>query len=298
MEFNHSILESIFRMQCLSLLLLLSMVTMATCDNFTMTPFPIASSSYPSSSVSPPATQTVPSPTLSPSLPACHQKVDALNRTCVKICIYQTNVTTSTNATIKWTTKLIKARSGAVSVDGSCPATHKDGLFNESAISLKWSEAGHEYNLSFSFRFNLKQNGKGLNSAVNAWYLSAVRFLNGSATYATDTSKNDTISATSAKAYFCPRELSLNLSATPATKGDTYATLHFANYTIQAFAFNDTKYEFGDTINCVSTALPSYIPIIVGCALAGLVLLVLVVYIIARCWHGKQQQQDGYERLS
>ena len=289
---------TIFRMRYLvTFVFLILHVSMVNSGNFTV--FPLLSSSF-STTVTPTPSHT-PTPTPTPTHSDCFQVNDTNGKACLKMLIYTMNITTFNTTTKKLSTAtaLPLNVSSGILVYGSCPMTLPGGDFNVSSLVLKWSDNKVNYSLSFSFRFNLKAK-KGINSDLNEWYLSAVNYTNGTYSYSIDTSKNATIDATSGKSYFCANELSLNMTpATPTTSAtkDTFAILYFSNYTVQAFDLGKTKYNFGDTINCVAAALPSYIPIIVGCSLAGLVLLVLVVYVIGRCYKGKQQE-EGYERLS
>lgn len=75
--------------------------------------------------------------------------------------------------------------------------------------------------------------------------------------------------------------------------------LFLDNVKLQPFVTNSTKKEsFGDEFNCVPpTPAPkaednNIVPIAVGCALAGLVLIVLIAYII-----GRRKSQRGYEKV-
>ena len=129
---------------------------------------------------------------------------------------------------------------------------------------------------------------------MNQWYLSFVTFTNGTKVYKNNSATIATFGAAFGQSYKCDK--TLLLSATNVALPDTIAAVSLTNYTIQPFASPVETFKFGDTINCVTADnLPAYIPIIVGCALAGLVLLVLVAYVIGRCF---KKKQDDYEALS
>jgi len=75
--------------------------------------------------------------------------------------------------------------------------------------------------------------------------------------------------------------------------------LFLENVKLRPFVKNSTKEEtFGSEFNCVPptpTSKPddnNIVPIAVGCALAGLVLIVLIAYII-----GRRKSQRGYEKV-
>jgi len=60
----------------------------------------------------------------------------------------------------------------------------------------------------------------------------------------------------------------------------------------QAF-MNSTDGKFGDEENCVSSKGKDIVPIAVGCALVGLVVIVLVAYLIGR----RRSRQAGYQSV-
>lgn len=270
-------------------LLLLQILSVIGQGNITVVPVP-SSSVAPSSSVTP-------SPTPSPLTVFCYSVVDTKNRTCVSVCLDAFNVTTTFNASTKHPLKVAAkpARTiGAVKVTGACSSTSPGGTYNESQISLSWGT----FNLTFYFSSNIKKiPNRSVNANINQWYLSFVLFTNGTDTFRNETAKSATIGATIGKSYKCDETLSLHMvNATNVTHLDTIATVYLTNYTVQAFASPEKPFNFGATLNCATTAtLPAYIPIIVGCALAGLVLLVLVAYVIGRCF---KRKQEDYETLS
>ncbi|WP_411025192.1 EGFR-like transmembrane domain-containing protein, partial [Salmonella sp. s54836] len=85
----------------------------------------------------------------------------------------------------------------------------------------------------------------------------------------------------------------LNLT-TSAKKPTSHFTFSMKNYFIQPF--NVSGNSFGNELNCASSGMPSYIPVIVGAILAGLVVLVLIAYVIGRFRSRKREQT--YERLN
>ena len=226
-----------------------------------------------------PSSSVTPSPTPSPLTVFCYSVVDTKKQNlCERVsrCFQRYNFTfnASTKHPLKVAAKPARTI-GAVKVTGACSSTSPGGTYNESQISLSWGT----FNLTFYFSSNIKKiPNRSVNANINQWYLSFVLFTNGTDTFRNETAKSATIGATIGKSYKCDETLSLHMvNATNVTHLDTIATVYLTNYTVQAFASPEKPFNFGATLNCATTAtLPAYIPIIVGCALAGLVLLVLV----------------------
>lgn len=86
--------------------------------------------------------------------------------------------------------------------------------------------------------------------------------------------------------YRCLKEQSLNL--TLAGKNETVGQLKVSHLQFQAFR-NDNTTVFGLAKDC-SFDTPDIVPITVGCALAGLVVVVLIAYLVGR----RRSQSRGY----
>lgn len=86
--------------------------------------------------------------------------------------------------------------------------------------------------------------------------------------------------------YRCLKEQLLNL--TLAGRNETVGQLKVSNLQFQAFR-NDNTTVFGLAKDC-SFDTPDIVPITVGCALAGLVVVVLIAYLVGR----RRSQSRGY----
>ncbi|XP_028137165.1 uncharacterized protein LOC114331726 isoform X2 [Diabrotica virgifera virgifera] len=91
--------------------------------------------------------------------------------------------------------------------------------------------------------------------------------------------------------YKCAKVQTLNL--TVAGGNDTIALLHISHVQFQAFS-NVTAHKFYDAIDCEASAITSdVVPIVVGCVLALLVVVVLVAYLVGR----RYCQARGYTSI-
>ncbi|KAK5646784.1 hypothetical protein RI129_005248 [Pyrocoelia pectoralis] len=88
------------------------------------------------------------------------------------------------------------------------------------------------------------------------------------------------------KSYKCEKEQHLNLTD---LSNNARGSIHISHLQLQAFG-NATNNEFYSAIDCEPTSTPDVVPIAVGCALAILVIVVLVAYLIGR----KRRQARGY----
>ncbi|KAK9872942.1 hypothetical protein WA026_020296 [Henosepilachna vigintioctopunctata] len=89
--------------------------------------------------------------------------------------------------------------------------------------------------------------------------------------------------------YKCNKEqvLALNRSSTMST--NCTAVLRVSELQIQAFR-NSTTNQFDDAIDCIHSTTSDIVPIAVGCALAALVVIVLLAYLYGR----RRSQARGY----
>lgn len=97
------------------------------------------------------------------------------------------------------------------------------------------------------------------------------------------------------RSYFCNSSRALNMTVEGNVPYNV--SLNISNFQIQAFEFsNTTTYEYGSAVRCSQDIRGSKIvPIIVGAALAGLVIIVLIAYIIGRY---RSRKHNSYEALS
>jgi lysosomal-associated membrane protein 1/2 len=145
-----------------------------------------------------------------------------------------------------------------------------------SDITLTWATAGVTLELSF----------KG--GAV--WYMSAVSMksgnFSGSATYGPD-SLNKYFQAQSNHSYQCTEDRNVTLKDKKAE-----GIVDFVSLQVQPFAAKNATSEA-----CPSKVNPnpdnSIVPIAVGCALAGLIVIVLIAYLIGR----KKGGGRGYQKV-
>jgi lysosomal-associated membrane protein 1/2 len=71
------------------------------------------------------------------------------------------------------------------------------------------------------------------------------------------------------------------------------ATLKITDMKVQAFMKASSKGNFGDAENCDNSKSRDIVPIAVGCALVGLVVIVLIAYLIGR----RRSRQQGYQSV-
>ncbi|KAJ8955632.1 hypothetical protein NQ318_001463 [Aromia moschata] len=88
--------------------------------------------------------------------------------------------------------------------------------------------------------------------------------------------------------YKCARVQTLNL--TEPNSNVTVAYLHVSQLQYQPF-MNKTEHKFDSAVDCESSdTTPDVVPIVVGCVLAALVVMVLVAYLVGR----RRCQARGY----
>lgn len=88
--------------------------------------------------------------------------------------------------------------------------------------------------------------------------------------------------------YYCAREAENVIAHEPALT----LIMKVSDFQVQAF-MNSTSADFGAAIDCESPHTPDIVPIVVGCALALLVIVVLVAYLVGRM----RSQSRGYHSM-
>ncbi|CAG9768684.1 unnamed protein product [Ceutorhynchus assimilis] len=88
--------------------------------------------------------------------------------------------------------------------------------------------------------------------------------------------------------YYCAKDQALNLTD-GTTSNVTLARLHLSHMQYQAFV-NQTEAHYATVWDCDGINTPDIVPIVVGCVLAVLVVLVLVAYLFGR----RSCQARGY----
>lgn len=88
--------------------------------------------------------------------------------------------------------------------------------------------------------------------------------------------------------YYCTRAQSLAALETPTVAG-TPGKIVVSHVQVEAF-HNKAKASFSTAKDCDAAETPDIVPIAVGIALASLVVIVLIAYLVAR----RRSQQQGY----
>lgn len=88
--------------------------------------------------------------------------------------------------------------------------------------------------------------------------------------------------------YHCTKPQKFNLTER-MEESPILGTLSVSHLQLQAFHKHDNS-EFSAAKDCDAIDTPDIVPIAVGCALAGLVLIVLIAYLIGR----RRAQARGY----
>lgn len=89
--------------------------------------------------------------------------------------------------------------------------------------------------------------------------------------------------------YHCTRVQTLNLTATMDANATAVASLNVSHLQFEAF-HRRADDHFSTAKDCDSVDTPDIVPIAVGCALAALVALVLIAYLVGR----RRSQTHGY----
>ncbi|XP_048588703.1 lysosome-associated membrane glycoprotein 1 [Nematostella vectensis] len=149
-----------------------------------------------------------------------------------------------------------------------------------SIVTLSWSLSRSTLNLTLTF----KQDG-------NIWKMSEVEFVaNGNPLLANFTgvvearANDSSILVKKGYSYLCEKEDSINLGSD--------VLLIFKSIKVQPFSD-----EFGEFVNCEEKnnqkdGTDNVVPLVVGCVLAGLVLILIITYCV-----GKHRKQHGYENM-
>ncbi|XP_044266637.1 lysosome-associated membrane glycoprotein 1-like [Tribolium madens] len=169
----------------------------------------------------------------------------------------------------------IKITSAATS-QGACGKTIEN-------ITLVFGPAN---TINFSFKKSNDSKKYDLQSVIVMLNVT-VPGLNGTQIYALAHAK-DEFSTPVSNSYKCAKEQSLNLTSVPAGK-DFGGELRISQLQVQAFK-NSTSTKFDEALDCQSSETPDVVPIAVGCALAALVIIVLIAYLIGR----RRSQARGY----
>jgi len=228
------------------------------------------SSSVPPTTAKPTTTTT---PTTTPK-PVPHFEVKGKNGTGCVFVEGNINIMTSMNNKSEDTTTPL-VQDGAVAT-GNCYSN----ITNSSDITITWGKA-----VTFMLTFT---------SNSEMWFLSEVmvKLGNVSATGKYDAGSNDKLyQATFNQSYACARDQKLMLVSDSPTKENI--TVDFASIKMQPFSASK---PFENTMMCPAktddSQTSSIVPIAVGCALAGLIVIVLIAYLI-----GRRKSSRGYQQV-
>jgi len=162
-------------------------------------------------------------------------------------------------------------------VDGSCTKS-------EEHIKLKWDK---DWNLQFSFTTdgkNFQLSSSSLKFNRTDYYFPNIASQSLTVVEARAENLTD-IEAKLGNSYVCNNADDIAMTEN--------VTLHLSDLQVQAFIDKKLDGKFGPAQECEADTKPSNIvPIAVGAALAGLVLIVLIAYII-----GRNRNTRGYESV-
>ncbi|KAJ9592745.1 hypothetical protein L9F63_015583, partial [Diploptera punctata] len=229
---------------------------------------------------------TTPAPTPSPKPPQKPEvgkwNVTDSNTTCIMVDM-------AIQLNISYIDKNNKNRSSIVFVPKDANATGSCG--NETQVlDLEWKEDNKSFgNLSFIFSKNDTTKHFEISSITVAVIASNKTFPNITGNNSIELiTKKAEFSTPVSKSYRCVKEQSFVLKTVNATNvTDSEITVSH----VQLEAFNTKKdANFGTAEDCEPSSSTDIVPIAVGCALVGLVAIVLIAYLVGR----RRSQARGY----
>ncbi|XP_029936427.1 lysosome-associated membrane glycoprotein 1b [Myripristis murdjan] len=155
--------------------------------------------------------------------------------------------------------------------------TKSSGSCDTDTASLVLTTDGEKTNLTFSFSLNVTSSKYHLSGVT----LSAL-WPDMSVPFNAQNSSLDYLRGTLGRSYMCREEQTL----------DVAKELSINTFQLQVQPFGITGDQFGAAEECQLDEDDMLIPIIVGAALAGLVLIVLVAYLI-----GRKRSHAGYQTI-
>lgn len=230
----------------------------------------VCSADQPSTTVAPPpSTTTAPPPVPPPPAPerGNYSVTDGNGTVCVLALMgLQLNITHFSTTQNQSVSELMNLQPNQTTASGSCGVT-------DSSLSL----SDERTNLTFSFT---------LNSTTQKYYLSAVSvsalWPDMSGVFVAVNQSLSALQCSVGRSYVCSAQQTL--SVTPLFSINTFR--------LQLQPFNITANRFSTAEECRVDQENMLIPIIVGAALAGLVLIVLVAYLI-----GRKRTHAGYQTI-
>ncbi|XP_073770608.1 lysosome-associated membrane glycoprotein 1a isoform X2 [Danio rerio] len=227
----------------------------------------VCSADQPSTTVAPPPSTTTSPPPIPPVPERGNYSVTDGNGTVCVLALMglQLNITHTTTQN-QSVSELMNLQPNQTTVSGSCGVT-------ESSLRL----SDETTNLTFSFT---------MNSTTQKYYLSAVSvsalWPDMSVVFEAGNTSLSALQCSVGRSYVCSAQQML--SVTPVFSINTFR--------LQLQPFNITANRFSTAEECRVDQENMLIPIIVGAALAGLVLIVLVAYLI-----GRKRTHAGYQTI-
>ncbi|XP_068621009.1 lysosome-associated membrane glycoprotein 1-like [Battus philenor] len=235
------------------------------------TPAPTTTTEAPTTTVTPtpePKPTPAPGPLPAPTQGTWYYK-DAENNTCILVQFAaQLNITYNINNSSSLAYVVLNVPANATVTDGSCNAT-------EQRLKLSWPETG-ENTMLLTFTANHTTKYYALKSLNISLTLDIV---NSSLTTPLELWHGVEWQVPLATSYRCKPATQLNLTA---EKTNVAATLSISQLQEEAFRTSHDNSTFSAALECGGGELPDAVPIAVGCALGGLVVVVLIAYLEGR----------------
>lgn len=256
-----------------------STTTTSTTTEATTTAFTTTTSTTPAPSTTTPAPSPTPSPTPVPSPEYRKWSYGDKNQTCVIVQLaVQLNVTYK-DADDKDANVLYNIPVNDTKVtDGSCGTTSQ-------WIMVQW---GQQSQMMLQF---------AVNETVQQFMLSEVSLSINASDVATDAKVNQTLKlyhinndfpTALSMSYHCNKLQTIGFTNSTESK-EIIANATISHVQLEAFHKQNTD-QFSTARDCEAIDTPDIVPIAVGCALAGLVVVVLIAYLVGR----RRAQNSGY----
>lgn len=233
----------------------------------------------PTASTITPSTTVAPTPEPTPPSQGSWVYTDGKNVTCIVL-------QTALRVNISYANK----DGNQVNTTFNLPASNVTKVVNGTCqdivqfMTLSWITDGYiSNNITFVFQKN---------DTTKKYFMSElIVSLNPNSSLIPETAANDTINLVHAharvfetplkKSYRCAKTQLIKLTSPTIKDNNITAVAEFSLLQEQAY-HTDKGHTFGSYVDCEEEDLPDIVPIVVGCALGGLVLLVLIGYLISR----------------
>ena len=157
--------------------------------------------------------------------------------------------------------------------------THADGICGNTSATLKLND-GNRTLIDFTFIVNAS-------ASVQKFYLREVNvtllnYQNGSVILSADNNNLSKWDASLGNSYMCRKEQTLEINEN--------LQVHTFNLWVQPFLVKENKFSIAQECSLDDDTI--LIPIVVGAALAGLIVIIVIAYII-----GRRKSYAGYQTL-